>query len=91
MSVDADQVSETLVWVALATARAAGVVGGVVSAEGTGVQAAVESVTDARVEWFPAASYASTAKEYAVPQVSPETVAPGCATVPLLEPFTYTS
>jgi hypothetical protein len=44
-------------------------VGAVVSA-----QTDVEALTDARVEWFPAGSKASTATEWVEPQVSPLTL-----------------
>ena len=61
-----------------------GVVGACVSAH-----AAVEPVTDACGELLPAASSASTAKVYAVPQLRLDTVVPGCVVVTFKDPLTY--
>jgi hypothetical protein len=56
LSVDAFQLRSELVCVMFFAARPLGVDGGVVSAH-----AVVETMTEVFVEWFPTASYASTA------------------------------
>ena len=78
---EALQASETLVLVALETAREAGGVGACVSfgaGAGAGAeQAAVATLSCAGCEAFPAASRARTANAYEFAQVSPLTLALG--------------
>ena len=73
LSVDAPHVSETLVLVAPETPRFGGCDGGVVSADvvDDGEQAVVEALSCADGEELPAASRATTANVYEVPQERP--------------------
>jgi hypothetical protein len=66
LSVEAVQLSATLVVVRVPTVNPAGTLGALVSG-----QALVEALTDAFPERFPAASTASTATVYEVPQARP--------------------
>ena len=79
MSVDEFQLSVMVVPVEATFARFGGVDGGVVSTIG---HPAVEAFSDARDERLPAASTASTANVYAVPQVNPGTVNDALGDVP---------
>src|SRR5438874_13738346 len=82
-SVDASQMSETLVCAKEPSFRLAGCVGGVVSPVGGGGggggpgagQASVTALVTAAGERFPAASNASTLTEYVVPHGKSESVA----------------
>jgi len=79
LSEDADQETVRLVWVADPTVTLPGTVGACVSPE---AQADVDTDTDAFADRFPAASKASTANEYPVPQESPDAVKDVVVVVP---------
>ena len=76
-SVDGAQSKLSPDWVTFETASPPGVVGGVESVVGCAGQESVPAEIDVAGERFPAASYASTATMYVVPQARPPSVAAG--------------
>jgi hypothetical protein len=85
LSLEAVQESVIEVWPTALVVSPVGVEGGVVSPG----QAAVDALIDAFALWFPAASNASTAMVYAVPQLRLVAVALVPVVVATCAPFTY--